>query len=114
MVWLLLARQGVEVTQATPLGSSICRGAGTSRWCGSCSRVRVSRPGGSDQAAGRLSKLHRKAGTAPSSALVARRAHGQVRLLAANAVDSLPADLVKELPGVAAQAGPCACVEVAK
>ena len=30
--------------------------------------------------------------------------HGQVRLLAADAIDSLPADLFKELPGVAAQA----------
>ena len=36
--------------------------------------------------------------------LVAHRAHGQVRLLAADAIDSLPADLLKELPGVAAQA----------
>jgi hypothetical protein len=35
---------------------------------------------------------------------VAHRAHGQVRLLAADAIDSLPADLFKELPGVAAQA----------
>jgi hypothetical protein len=38
------------------------------------------------------------------SLLVAHRAHGQVRLLAADAVNSLPADLLKELPGVAAQA----------
>jgi hypothetical protein len=36
------------------------------------------------------------------SLLVAHRAHGQV--LAADAIDSLPADLFKELPGVAAQA----------
>ncbi len=38
------------------------------------------------------------------SVLVAHRAHGQVRLPAADAIDSLPADLFKELPGVAAQA----------
>jgi hypothetical protein len=38
------------------------------------------------------------------SLLVAHHAHGQVRLLAADAIDSLPADLFKELPGVAAQA----------
>jgi hypothetical protein len=37
------------------------------------------------------------------SLLVAHRAHGQVRLLAADAIDSLPADLLKKLPGVAAQ-----------
>ncbi len=36
--------------------------------------------------------------------MVAHRAHRQVRLLAADAIDSLPADLFKELPGVAAQA----------
>jgi hypothetical protein len=38
------------------------------------------------------------------SLLVAHRAHGQVRILAADAIDSLPSDLLKELPGVAAQA----------
>ncbi len=38
------------------------------------------------------------------SLLVSHRASGQVRLLAADAIDSLPADLFKELPGVAAQA----------
>ncbi len=38
------------------------------------------------------------------SLLVAHRAHGQVRLLAADAINSLPADLFKELPGVVAQA----------
>ena len=38
------------------------------------------------------------------SLLVAHRAHGQVRLLAADAIDSLPAVLFKKLPGVAAQA----------
>jgi hypothetical protein len=38
------------------------------------------------------------------SLLVAHRAHEQVRLLAADAIDSLPADLIKELPGVVAQA----------
>jgi hypothetical protein len=38
------------------------------------------------------------------SLVVAHRAHGQVRLLAADAIDLLPADLFKELPGVAAQA----------
>ena len=38
------------------------------------------------------------------SLFVAHRAHEQVRLLAADAIDSLPADLLKELPGVAAQA----------
>jgi hypothetical protein len=35
---------------------------------------------------------------------VAHRAHGQVRLLAADAIDSLPAVLLKELPFAAAQA----------
>ena len=34
------------------------------------------------------------------SLLVAHRAHGQVRLLAADAIDSLPADLFEELSGV--------------
>ena len=38
------------------------------------------------------------------SLLVAHRAHGQVRLLAADAIDSLPAVLFKELPGFTAQA----------
>jgi hypothetical protein len=38
------------------------------------------------------------------SLLVAHSAHGQVRLLAAGAIDWLLADLFKELPGVAAQA----------
>ncbi len=38
------------------------------------------------------------------SLLVAHHAHGQVRLLAADAIDSLPADLFKGLPGAAAQA----------
>jgi ankyrin repeat protein len=42
--------------------------------------------------------------SATVSLLVAHRAHGQVRLLAADAIDSLPADLYKELPRVAAQA----------
>ncbi len=35
---------------------------------------------------------------------MAHRAHGQVRLLAADAIDSLPADLFKQLSGFAAQA----------
>ena len=38
------------------------------------------------------------------SLLVAHRAHGQVRLLAADAIDSLPAVLFKKLPFAAAQA----------
>ncbi len=38
------------------------------------------------------------------SLLVSHRASGQVRLLAADAIDSLPADLLTDLPGLAAQA----------
>ena len=38
------------------------------------------------------------------SLLVAHRAHGQVRLLAADAIDSLPAVLFNKLPFAAAQA----------
>jgi hypothetical protein len=39
-----------------------------------------------------------------ASLFVAHRAHGQARLLAADEIDSLPADLYKEFPGVTTQA----------
>jgi ankyrin repeat protein len=76
VVRLLLARQGVEVSQTT---SSGCWSA--------------------------LSIASRSGHGAIVSHLVAHRAHGQVRLLAGDAIDSLPADLFKEgVPGFAAQA----------
>jgi ankyrin repeat protein len=74
VVRLLLARQGVEVNQTAADGRSALCAASQSGY------------------------------GAIVSLLVAHRAHGQVRLLAADAIDSLPADLFKELPGVAAQA----------
>jgi hypothetical protein len=74
VVLLLLARQGVEVNQTATDGRSA------------------------------LSAASQSGHGAIVSLLVAHRAHGQVRLLAADAIDSLPADLLKELPGVAAQA----------
>ncbi len=74
MARLLLARQDVEANRTSPDGQSALCAASRSGY------------------------------GAIVSLLVAHRALGQVRLLAADAVDSLRADLLKELPGVAAQA----------
>jgi ankyrin repeat protein len=72
VVQILLARQGVEVNKTTLEGWKASRRCtcrripDTSRWCGSCSRIRTSRPTGLRLTAGRRYLSRRYAGTAPS------------------------------------------------
>ncbi len=108
MVRLLLARPDVEVNRTA-------RNGGTALMLASLNglaevvRLLLAHP---DVEANRTSTDGRSAlcfasqrgHSAIVSLLVAHRAHGKVRLLAAEAIDSLPADLFKELPGVVAQA----------
>ena len=108
VVRLLLARQDVEVNKSAADGATALMLAS---YKGHVEVVRLllAHP---DVEANRTSTDGRSALCAASqsghgaivSLLVAHRAHGQVRLLAADAIDSLPAGLLKEFPGVAAQA----------
>jgi ankyrin repeat protein len=108
VVWLLLARQGVEVNQTAQSGSMALMFASQN---GHVEEVRLLLAR-QDVEANRSLTDGRSAQCVASrsghgaivSLLVAQRAHGQVRLLAADAIDSLPAILFKELPGFTAQA----------
>ncbi len=108
IVRLLLARQGVEVNQATKLGYSALILASQNGHVEVARRL-LAHPGVKTRqttlsgwsALGAASKCGHGAIV---SLFVAHRAHGQVRLLAADAIDSLPAVLFKELPGFTAQA----------
>ncbi len=103
---LLLARKGVEVNKHA---QSVATALILASQNGHVEVVLLAHP---DVEANRTSTDGRSALCVASrsghgaivSLLVAHRAHGQVRLLAADAINSLPADLFKELPGVVAQA----------
>jgi ankyrin repeat protein len=118
VVRLLLARQGVEVNKITQLGVTALMNASRN---GHVEPVRLllAHP---DVEADRTSTDGRSAICLASknghaaivSLLVAHRAHGQVQRLAADAIDSLPADLIKGIPGYAAQvAALCLPLDVA-
>jgi ankyrin repeat protein len=108
VVRLLLARQGVEVNKTARNGGTALMLA-SQNGLAEVVRLLLAHP---DVEANRTSPDGRSALCFASQSghgaivrlLVAHRAHGQVRLLAAEAINSLPADVFKELPGVAAQA----------
>ncbi len=104
VVRLLLARQGVEVNKTAHNGATALMIASHNGQL-EVVRLLLAHP---DVEASRtfpdglsaLSYASLSGHGAILSLLVAHRAHGQVRLLAADAIDSLPADLFKELLGV--------------
>ncbi len=108
MVRLLLARQDVEVNKSSEMGDTALIFASQNGHV-EVVRLLLAHP---DVEANRttidghsaLYVASESGHGAIVSLLVAHRARGQVRLLAAEAIDSLPADLLKDLPGVAAQA----------
>ena len=104
---LLLASRGVEVNKTTPDGFTALIIASENGRV-EVVRLLLAHPGvktGQTSAEGwsALGAASRNGHGAIVSLLVAHRAHEQVLLLAADAIDSLPADLIKVIPGYAAQ-----------
>jgi hypothetical protein len=104
----LLAHQGIEVNKTNHVGATALIGASHRGHLEVVERLLAHPDVGAnrDWPDGELAlcAASQSGHGAIVSLLVAHRAHGQVRVLAADAVDYLPADLLRQLPGVAAQA----------